>query len=259
MVHSSLIVGACEILAEHFLPGRFARDGWSSDLSVARSLLQKASTQAVFSAKMQASIDADEIVQIFFDRLPSIKPVIEDDITASYLGDPAAVSKDEIIAAYPGILAVTVQRLAHELYSYKLPIVPRVMTEWAHSLTGIDIHPGAQLGPGFFIDHGTAVVIGETAVVGKNVKIYQGATLGAKSFSLDEHGNPVKGIKRHPTVEDDVVIYANAVILGGETVIGRGSVIGAGVYLSDSVPPHSIVSVTRPELRVGSSAQKRHD
>jgi serine O-acetyltransferase len=257
MVHSNLVVAACEILVEHLLPGRFARDGWNTDLSTADALLRKAAAQAVFAANMQVNVDADEVVQSFFERLPSISPLIAEDIKAAYLGDPAATSSAEIIAAYPGVLAVTIQRLAHELYNFKLPIVPRIMTEWAHTMTGVDIHPGAQLGSGFFIDHGTGVVIGETAVVGRNVKIYQGSTLGAKSFASDEQGNPVKGIKRHPTVEDDVIIYANVVILGGETVIGRRSIIGAGVYLSDSVPPYSVVSMATPELRVGSGMPKK--
>ena len=241
MVNSKLVTDACEILVERFLPGRFARESWSADLSIAETLLERAATQAVFTAGVQAQLDTVEVVRAFLELIPSLDPLVAADIEAAYLGDPAAQTRAEIIAAYPGILAVVTQRLAHELFNFKLPIIPRIMTEWAHTLTGADIHPGARIGPGLFIDHCTGVVIGETAVIGRGVKIYQGTTLGAKSFALDEKGNPVKGIKRHPTVEDNVVIYANAVIMGGETVIGRGSVIGAGVYLSASVPAESVI------------------
>ncbi len=163
------------------------------------------------------------------------------DVQAAYEGDPAATSHSEAILCDPGILAVTNYRLAHELHKLDVPLLPRVITEHAHSITGIDIHPGAQIGDRLFIDHGTGVVIGETAIIGRNVRVYQGVTLGAKSFPVDREGNPVKGLDRHPIVEDDVVIYAGATILGRIT-IGRGSVIGGNVWLTHGVPPDSRVS-----------------
>lgn len=177
----------------------------------------------------------------FTATLPHVQQLLESDVQAAYEGDPAATCPAETVFCYPGIYAITNQRIAHELYKLKVPLIPRIITENAHSLTGIDIHPGAEIGPSFFIDHGTGVVIGETAVLGKGVRLYQGVTLGAKSFPLDEHGNPVKGIKRHPTVEDDVIIYAGATILG-TSVIGKGSVIGGNVWLTHSVPPGSKIT-----------------
>jgi serine O-acetyltransferase len=168
------------------------------------------------------------------------------DAQAAFDGDPAATSREETIACYPGVLAITYYRLAHELLGLGVPLVPRMVTELAHSQTGIDIHPGAMIGERFFIDHGTGVVIGETAVIGTNVRLYQGVTLGALSFPADERGNPVKGQPRHPIVEDDVILYAGATILGRVT-IGRGSVIGGGVWLTRSVPPGTQVSMSRSE------------
>lgn len=185
---------------------------------------------------------AGEIVADFISRLPEIRRLVETDVTAAYEGDPAASSRMEVVMAYPGLFATTVHRLAHELYRLKVPIIPRIMAELAHSKTGIDIHPGAQIGERFFIDHGTGVVIGETCVIGRNVKLYQGVTLGAKSFEKDPvTGALVKGIKRHPNVEDNVVIYAGATILGGDTTIGHDSEIGGSVWLIESVPPNSRV------------------
>ncbi len=169
--------------------------------------------------------------------LPAIRGVLLDDIQAAYEGDPAAQSPDEIVLSYPCIEAVATHRLAHMLYTMDVPIIPRIMSERAHGRTGIDIHPGAEIGRRFFIDHGTGVVIGETCRIGSNVKIYQGVTLGALSLPLDQQGKPIKGIKRHPDVEDDVVIYANATVLGGETVIGKGAVIGGNTWITSSVPP----------------------
>jgi serine O-acetyltransferase len=168
------------------------------------------------------------------------------DVQAAFDGDPAAKSTDETIYCYPGLLAIMVQRLAHELLKLEVPLLPRVMTEYAHSLTGIDIHPGAKLGHNFFIDHGTGVVIGETTIIGDNVKIYQGVTLGALSPAF---GQLLRGQKRHPTIEDNVTIYAGATILGGETVIGTGSVIGGNVFITTSVPPHNQVSAEPPKLK----------
>ena len=185
---------------------------------------------------------ASEIVEKFFAALPRVRELVESDIAAAYEGDPAATSRMEVVMAYPGLYAVTVHRLAHELYRLKVPVIPRVMSELAHMKTGIDIHPGATIGERFFIDHGTGVVIGETCVIGRNVKLYQGVTLGAKSFPKNEvTGELVKGIKRHPNVEDNVVIYAGATILGGETVIGHDSEIGGSVWLIESIPPYSRV------------------
>lgn len=186
--------------------------------------------------------NAKEIVAEFVRALPEIKRLVDTDVEAAYEGDPAATSPMEVVMAYPGLYAVAIHRLAHELYLLKVPIIPRVMSELAHSKTGIDIHPGATIGERFFIDHGTGVVIGETTVIGRNVKLYQGVTLGALSFDKDPTtGALVKGVKRHPNVEDDVVIYAGATILGGNTVIGRGSEIGGNVWLRESVPPFSRV------------------
>ena len=186
--------------------------------------------------------DAKEIVSAFLARLPEVKRLVATDVQAAYEGDPAATSQMEVVMAYPGLYAVTIHRLAHELYCLRVPIIPRVMSELAHSKTGIDIHPGATIGERFFIDHGTGVVIGETTVIGKNVKLYQGVTLGALSFDKDPAtGALVKGIKRHPNVEDNVVIYAGATILGGDTTVGHDSEIGGSVWLISSVPPNSRV------------------
>jgi serine O-acetyltransferase len=183
---------------------------------------------------------AVRVAQEFLAELPSVRAILQTDVTAAYEGDPAAISNEEIILAYPGIEAIAVQRMAHLLYKRHVVLIPRIMTEWAHNKTGIDIHPGAEIGPHFFIDHGTGVVIGETTVIGKHVKIYQGVTLGAKSFPKDEKGRVVKGNKRHPNIEDDVTIYAGATILGNVT-IGRGSIIGGNVWLLESVPPMTVV------------------
>jgi serine O-acetyltransferase len=178
------------------------------------------------------------ITDDFVRALPRVQRVLGTDARAAYEGDPAAQSPDEAIFCYPGVLALTSYRLAHELHALGVPLIPRIMTEHAHSITGIDIHPGATIGERFFIDHGTGVVIGETTEIGRNVRIYQGVTLGAKSFPLDENGRPIKGIRRHPVVEDDVIIYSGATILGRVT-IGRGSVIGGNVWLTHSVAPES--------------------
>ena len=186
--------------------------------------------------------DAKALVAEFMARLPEVKRLVATDVEAAYEGDPAATSPMEVVMAYPGLFAVTIHRLAHELYRLGVPIVPRIMSELAHSKTGIDIHPGATIGERFFIDHGTGVVIGETTVIGRNVKLYQGVTLGALSFDRDPvTGALVKGVKRHPNVEDNVVIYAGATILGGTTTIGHDSEIGGNVWLKDSVPPNTRV------------------
>ena len=183
-------------------------------------------------------------------RLPDVRSILETDVQAAFEGDPAAKSYHEIIFCYPGLEAVSVYRIAHELLLLGVPLVPRMMTEHAHSKTGIDIHPGARIGPGFFIDHGTGVVIGETCDIGTNVKLYQGVTLGALSFPRDAAGNIIRGMKRHPTLEDEVGVYANATILGGDTVIGRSAVIGSSVWLTHSVAPFTVVSLEKPSLRM---------
>ena len=190
--------------------------------------------------------DAKTVVSAFVARLAEVRRLVETDVSAADDGDPAATSRMEVVMAYPGLYAVTIHRLAHELYKLGVPILPRVMSELAHSKTGIDIHPGATIGERFFIDHGTGVVIGETTVIGRNVRLYQGVTLGGLSFTKDANGALVKGLKRHPNIEDNVVIYANATILGGETTIGHDSEIGGNVWLKDSIPPNSRVYNQQP-------------
>jgi serine O-acetyltransferase len=187
----------------------------------------------------------------FLEQLPDLRKLLAMDVKAAYDGDPACKSLDEVIFCYPGLEAVSVHRLAHLLHKLDVPLIPRMMTEWAHARTGIDIHPGATIGRYFFIDHGTGVVIGETTEIGDWVKLYQGVTLGARSFATDVDGNLVRGVKRHPTIEDHVVIYANATILGGGTVVGHDSIIGSNVWLTRSVAPGSIVAMESPRLRIG--------
>lgn len=187
----------------------------------------------------------NEIIYQFFSKIPELRSTIKLDIQAAFDGDPAATSKDEVIFSYPGVFAVSVYRMAHELQLLSVPLIPRIMTEYAHNLTGIDIHPGAAIGSYFFIDHGTGVVIGETTSIGNNVKIYQGVTLGALSTRA---GQNLRGIKRHPTIEDDVTVYSGTSILGGETVIGKGVVIGSNVFLTRSVPAGTKVSLKAPDL-----------
>jgi serine O-acetyltransferase len=196
---------------------------------------------------------AAEITYAFLERIPEIRKMLDNDVTASYDGDPAALSKSEIILSYPGIYAVTVYRIAHELYNLNVPLIPRMMTEYAHGLTGIDIHPGASIGHHFFIDHGTGIVIGETTVIGNYVKIYQGVTLGALST---RGGQMLKGVKRHPVIEDHVTIYSGASILGGSTIIGESVVIGSNAFIVKSVPEQTKVSVKNPELQFKSNEKE---
>ncbi len=199
---------------------------------------------------------ATRITQQFLERLPELRARLALDVQAAFDGDPAAVSTDETIFCYPGVDAIFTHRVAHELWNLKVPLLPRMMSEYAHNESGIDIHPGAVIGDSFFIDHGTGVVIGETTTIGNRVKIYQGVTLGALST---KGGQVWRGRKRHPTIEDDVTIYGGAIILGGETVIGRGSTIGGSVFLTQSVPPNCTVSMKPPELRVSNKAtRKKH-
>ena len=189
---------------------------------------------------------AQEISLAFFQEIPKIRALIQTDVQAAYDGDPAATSKDEVIFCYPGLFAITVYRLAHILYTLNVPLLPRIMTEHAHSITGIDIHPGATIGRHFFIDHGTGIVIGETTVIGEHVKIYQGVTLGGLTT---RGGQSLRGKKRHPTIEDNVPMYAGASVLGGETVIGRDSVIGSNAFITHSIAPCTTVSIKSQELQ----------
>src|SRR5881397_150775 len=209
-----------------------------------------------FPPKEQTEAKADELLDFFMAELPELRKMLWTDIDAAYEGDPAAKSYEEIILAYPALEAIAIYRMAHLLYN-KVPLIPRIMTEWAHSRTGIDIHPGAEIGSHFFIDHGTGVVIGETTKIGARVKLYHAVTLGARSFQKDEHGKIKKGGKRHPTVEDDVTIYPGSTILGGETVIGARSTIGGNVFLVQSVPPDSLVYYEEKQLRIVPKRKKR--
>lgn len=190
---------------------------------------------------------AHVVARELLEKLPEIRAKLSGDVQAAYRGDPAAVSTDEVILSYPFVLAVTTYRIAHELYRNGVPLIPRIMSEHMHSLTGIDIHPGAKIGNNFFIDHGTGVVIGETAEIGDNVKLYQGVTLGALSFPKDEKGNIIKGRKRHPTIGNNVVIYSGATLLGAETVVGDNSVIGGNVWVTGPVPPGTKITIAAPQ------------
>lgn len=222
---------------------------------IARALRHR-DTRGRHATSCQEGIDYEALGQsltiAFLEKIPELRRVLATDVQAAYDGDPACTSSDEVIFCYPGLEAITVYRLAHELYLLKVPFIPRMMAEHAHKQTGIDIHPGATIGNHFFIDHGTGVVIGETCEIGNHVKIYQGVTLGALSFDTDHDGNLVRGQKRHPTLEDRVVIYANATVLGGRTVVGRGSVIGSSVWLTRSVAPNTTVLLEKPNLRMRS-------
>lgn len=213
-----------------------SRGGGTSSIAVGFHLQNAADLlERMLETAMPGCTNTEELVKEFMNELPAIKEVLETDILAAYEGDPAAINAVEIMLAYPAFEAISIFRLAHKLYEMKVPLIPRMMTEYAHRITGIDIHPGATIGPYFFIDHGTGVVVGETTTIGHHVKLYQGVTLGAKSFELDENGNPVKGIKRHPNIGNNVVIYAGATILGGNTYIGDNCVIGGNVWLTHSV------------------------
>ena len=207
------------------------------------------------SCKCEASLDceAQQICLEFFRKIPKIREYVETDVEAFFDGDPAAYNYNEIILCYPGLLAITTNRIAHELHLLGVPIIPRMMTEYAHSKTGIDIHPGAQIGKYFFIDHGTGIVVGETTIIGEHVKVYQGVTIGALST---RGGQALKGVKRHPTIEDNVIIYAGASILGGETIIGKGAVIGSNAFITSSIEPEARVSIKNQELNIKTGTTK---
>lgn len=199
---------------------------------------------------------ARDLTDTFLRQFPELRKLIKTDVDAAYQGDPAARSVEEIILAYPCVLVISLQRLAHVLYHLHVPLLPRMLTEYGHERTGCDIHPGAQLGSHFFIDHGTGVVIGETVTLGAHVKLYQGVTLGAKSFEVDEEGRPIKGLKRHPDIGDNVTIYAHATILGGDTRIGAHSIIGSNVWLMKSIPDDSVAYFKGDNIVVRSRRKK---
>ncbi len=268
-----VVINCTEDLKEVLYPGYRRRDGLhlgnvtyhTGDLidrlhdrltvQIARALCHEAGKNTRCNPQQKADFEAlgQAKAVAFLEQLPELRHILALDVEAAYRGDPACKSLDEVIFCYPGLEAVTVYRLAHLLNDLKVPLIPRMMTEWAHRRTGIDIHPGAEIGRHFFIDHGTGVVIGETTEIGEHVKLYQGVTLGALSFPTDEVGNLVRGQKRHPTLEDRVVIYANATILGGETVIGHDAVIGSSIWVTRSVPPHTVVTLEKPKLRMRES------
>ena len=207
----------------------------------------KQSPQYKEKGEEEVEADAREIILEFLRRIPKVREYVETDVEATFDGDPAAYNRNEIVLSYPGLLAITVSRIAHELYVLGVPLIPRIMTEYAHSRTGIDIHPGTTIGKHFFIDHGTGIVIGETAVIGEHVKIYQGVTIGALST---RGGQRLRNVKRHPTIEDNVTIYSGASILGGETVIGKNAVIGSNAFITASIPAEARVSIKNQELNI---------
>ena len=227
---------------------------WEKIVSVYHSLSREIFKSLRYDPKRKylddesLSQQAVEITINLLHSLPKVREKLSKDVEAAYEGDPAAKSFNEVILSYPGLEAIAIYRIAHELHIQQVPLIPRIMTEFAHTRTGIDIHPGAEIGEYFFIDHGTGVVIGETCQIGNNVRIYQGVTLGALSFKKDKDGKLIKGIKRHPTIEDNVIIYAGATILGGETLIGKNAVVGGNVWLVESVPPNTTVTLKSPEL-----------
>ncbi|MBA61333.1 MAG: serine acetyltransferase [Planctomycetaceae bacterium] len=225
-------------------------------IQIARALQHE---DVVSDSRRKWSVYLDQGEQItlkLLERLPELRRILATDVQAAHDGDPACKSLDEVIFCYPGLDAITVHRIAHELYLLKVPFIPRMMAEWSHKETGIDIHPGATVGESFFIDHGTGVVIGETTVIGKHVKLYQGVTLGALSFPTDADGNIIRTMKRHPTIEDHVVIYASATILGGDTTVGHHSVIGSSVWLTRSVQHHTTVTLEKPKLRIRADSKE---
>ena len=247
-----------DVFAEEEIPRvslpTFVQDRLQKAALLLRELIAEAYCYPCTCVSDEKKEQAEQTVTEFLDGLPGIVGLLKTDMEAAYLGDPAARNVSEIMLAYPTFEAISVYRIANLLFRLGVPLIPRVMTEYAHQKTGIDIHPGATIGESFFIDHGTGVVIGETTTIGHHVKLYQGVTLGAKSFETDENGNPVKGIKRHPDIGNYVVIYAGATILGGNTVIGDRSVIGGNVWLTHSVPADSVIYNT---LTYGKKEEKK--
>ncbi len=234
------VVDLIKDLQSLLFPGYFKSRSVTQEGLSGLSLLRKVRNELVTlmekaSHFRESEEDAEALADTFLARLPAVKELLLKDIDAIYEGDPAAKSREEVILCYPGFYAISIYRLAHELYQLKMTLLSRIMTEYAHEKTGVDIHAGAKIGEYFCIDHGTGIVVGETCVIGDRVKLYQGVTLGAKSFELDENGNPVKNVKRHPNIGNNVIIYANATILGGNTFVGDGCIIGASVWLTRSV------------------------
>jgi len=259
-----VIVEILEDFKDLFYPGFRRREGLHTSNvayyvgNLVDSLLAKLSkqiTRALIHADRVNHSPTEEargelISKQLLEKIPVIRQVLSKDVEAAFAGDPSVSNRDEIVFCFPGLEAVTIYRIAHELVRLKVPFIPRMMSEWAHKQTGIDIHPGARIGEYFFIDHGTGVVIGETCSIGNHVKIYQGVTLGALSFATDANGDLVRGTKRHPTIEDHVVIYANATILGGNTTVGHHSIIGSSVWVTASVAPHTTVVLEKPKVRI---------
>ncbi|MFZ4763920.1 MAG: serine O-acetyltransferase EpsC [Roseimicrobium sp.] len=263
-----VIASLCDDLLHLLFPGFFSEEAVASEElplaanELVASIRERLGSEILRSLRLKNGqadnrAEANELCCGFMTQLPEVRRLLQTDVEAAYEGDPAAKSFEEIIVAYPCLEAIAIQRLAHILYRTGVPLVPRMMTEWAHSRTGIDIHPGAQIGSHFFIDHGTGVVIGETCIIGSHVKLYHGVTLGARSFMKDEHGHIVKGTKRHPNVEDYVTIYPNATILGGDTTIGARTTIGANVFLMQSVASDMLYAIGEQELRVHDKKQRK--
>jgi len=260
------IVALVPLLLELFYPGYYGRQDLVDDnlehhlttlLAALRERLARQIETCLCFAREQAGdaprdcgAAARATTGALLARLPAIRDALVLDVQAAYDGDPAAQSLDEVILAYPGLLAITVHRVAHELYRLEVPLMPRILSEWAHTRTGVDLHPGAEIGRSFFIDHATGAVVGETTKIGDRVKLYQGVTLGALSHPRDASGRVVRGTKRHPTVDDDVTLYAHATVLGGDTVVGADSIVGGSVFLTRSVPAGSRVAMKSPELSV---------
>ncbi|MBI9070527.1 MAG: serine acetyltransferase [Melioribacteraceae bacterium] len=253
----SLRSGAHNYVEEllEFLFPHFAEKIYYSEIEVeAKLVLLKRNLVTILKAiKIDMPFEPKDIAEAFILKIPDVHDNLWNDAESIFKGDPAAESIDEVILAYPGFLAITIFRISNILYNLNVPILPRIFSEYAHQITGIDIHPGAQIGESFFIDHGTGIVIGETTLIGNNVKIYQGVTLGALSVDKNLHNT-----KRHPTIEDNVVIYAQAVILGGKTTIGKNSIIGGNVWLTESVPPNSIV-YHKSEVKVKNTIKNEDD
>ena len=234
------VVDLIKDLQSLLFPGYYKSRSVTQEGLTGVSLLRKVENELITLIEKTAHFchnvpDEKATAKEFLSRLPRIKSLLLKDVEALYEGDPAAKSREEVLLCYPGFYAISIYRLAHELYALSVPLLPRIMTEYAHEKTGVDIHAGATIGEYFFIDHGTGIVVGETCVIGDHVKLYQGVTLGAKSFELDENGNPVKNIKRHPNIGNRVILYANATVLGGNTFVGDGCIIGASVWVTRSV------------------------
>ena len=251
-----IVYSIIDDLSKITFPGYFGTEKYLSGESFAEgilvSLYEKLKSQIKVTLSEQGT-RAEELTLKFMEQIPQVQELLMKDVEATLLGDPAAGSKDEVILAYPGLYTIFIYRYAHVLYELQVPLLPRIMSEYAHGKTGIDINPGATIGEYFFIDHGTGIVIGETAIIGDYVKIYQGVTIGALST---RKGQALSGVKRHPTIEDHVIIYANATILGGETVVGRNATVAGNTFVTESIPADAKVSAMMPELKVRMSGAK---